>query len=108
MAFKLTNGIFLWYNILMKNIATIDSSGRFVVPKWMRNKFEFTPGQKIELTELENGILISTALPKKREFVKKGQILTIDTGEGSASPSDFDIDKCRDQKINKLIYENWH
>ena len=108
MAFQLTNDILLWYNILMKNIATIDSAGRFVVPKWMRNKFEFIPGQKIKLTEFENGILISAALPKKREFVKKGQILTIDTGGGSASPSDFDIDKYRDQKIDKLIYENWH
>ena len=92
----------------MKNIATIDSAGRFVVPKWMRSKFEFTPGQKIELTEFENGILISPTLPQKREFLKKGQILTINTGDSLGSLSDFDIDKYRDQKIDKLIYENWH
>jgi len=48
----------------MKNIATIDSAGRFVLPKWIRDKFDFNPGQKIKLTETEIGIIIAP-VPQK-------------------------------------------
>jgi|GEM_PF-1345866 len=92
----------------MKTTVTIDSAGRFVVPKWIRAKFELNPGQKIKLIETENGIIISPDLPKNRKFVKKGKILAFDTGGKQASKSDFDIDKFRNQDIDKLIYENWH
>ena len=44
---------------------------------------------------IKNSIVISSVLPRPRKFVKKGRILTIDTGGGQASISDFDIDKHR-------------
>ncbi len=92
----------------MKNITTIDSAGRFVLPKWIRDKFDFNSGQKIKLTETESGIFIAPVLPKKRKYIKNGLILSIDTGSGQASNSDFNIENFREKNINDLIDENWH
>ena len=92
----------------MKNITTIDSAGRFVLPKWIRDKFDFNPGQKIKLIETEIGIVIAPVLPKKRKYIKNGLILSIDTGSGEASNFDFDIENYRKKNINDSIDENWH
>ena len=91
-----------------KTTVTIDPAGRFVLPKWIRSKFDFSAGQKIKLTEIENGIILTPELPKKRSFIKNGRILTIDTGAEKATEIDFNVEKSREQNINKLINENWH
>ena len=110
MSFLLDKWYFFWYNNNMKTktTVTIDSAGRFVLPKWIRTKFDFSTGQKIKLTEIESGIILTPELPDKRNFIKNGCILTIDTGAGKAAESDFNVEKFREQNIDKLINENWH
>jgi hypothetical protein len=49
----------------------------------------------VEIIPLPDGVSIVPELAKRR-FVRRGPLLTIDTGSGIASMDEFDVDRVRD------------
>jgi AbrB family looped-hinge helix DNA binding protein len=91
------NGVFIdkWQFIIhiffiMKETVQIDSAGRLVIPKAFRNRYGFQAGKRIRLIAGDEGVTLVPELPRRR-FIKRGPILTIDTGAGIASEDVFSV-----------------
>jgi AbrB family looped-hinge helix DNA binding protein len=82
----------------MKGTTRIDSAGRLVIPKELRVRFGLGPGQTVRIVARDDGIVIAADRPARR-FVRRGPILTIDTGAGSATLEDFEVDAVRESSL---------
>lgn len=89
----------------MKTITQIDSAGRLVIPKELRKQFGFEAGERVRLIPGADGV---TIVPEQRQhrFVKRGPILTIDTGAGIASMDVFDISPLREDHLTEKSHED--
>jgi AbrB family looped-hinge helix DNA binding protein len=89
----------------MKTITQIDASGRLVIPKELRERYGFEAGQQIRLIPGADGL---TLVPERthRRFIKRGPILTIDTGIGTASLEVFDVSALRRAHLRAKGNEN--
>ena len=90
LAFFLTNGIFLRHCCYMKTITQIDAAGRLVIPKDFRKKYGLEPGQRVRILPGARGVTLEPEHPFRR-FIKRGPILTIDTGAGTGPIDAFDV-----------------
>jgi AbrB family looped-hinge helix DNA binding protein len=89
----------------MKTITRIDSAGRLVIPKELRKRYGFESGQRIRIFPGEAGV---TLVPEhgNRRFIKRGPILTIDTGVETAPMEVFDVSALRKDHLNGKGNEN--
>ena len=83
---------------IMKATTTIDGAGRLVIPKPFRDEHGLKAGQSVCLVDSGEGILIAIE-PAQRRFIKRGRILAIDTGAGTAPLSSFDVSEIREQHL---------
>jgi AbrB family looped-hinge helix DNA binding protein len=86
----------------MRNKTRIDPAGRIVIPKELRQRYGFDTGRAVQIIPLPDGISI---IPEQnpRRFIRRGPILTIDTGTGTVPIEDFDPDWVRDESLNGKI-----
>ena len=52
----------------------------------------------MSIVPLPDGISIVPELAERR-FIRRGPLLSIDTGSGIASLADFDVDRVRDEQL---------
>jgi len=89
----------------MKTITQIDSAGRLLIPKEMRQRFGLESGQRVRLVPGTEGVTLVPERPQRR-FIKRGPILTIDTGGGAAPIDLFDVSKLRENHLKVKAHEN--
>ena len=89
----------------MKTVTQIDSAGRVLIPKEMRQRFGLESGQRVRLVPGSAGVTLVPERPQRR-FVKRGPILTIDTGCGSAPIDIFDVSELRENHLEMKAHEN--
>ena len=79
----------------MRLRSRIDSAGRIVIPKELRTRYGFEKGRAVAIVPLPDGISIVPE-PAEHRFIRRGPLLTIDTGTGIASVGEFHPDRLRD------------
>ena len=91
----------------MKTVTKIDSSGRLVIPKKLRKLYGLESGRRVRLVPGEKGVTLVPERPRRR-FIKRGPILTIDTGAGTAPIDIFDVSALRENHLEEKTDENRH
>jgi AbrB family looped-hinge helix DNA binding protein len=89
----------------MKTNSAIDNAGRIVIPKALRQRYGLEPGQAVRFISHPEGITIAPDHPE-RKFIRRGPLLTIDTGDGPAPLEVFDIQRLRDDHLDAKNDEN--
>ncbi len=77
----------------------MDSAGRIVIPKELRERYGFDRNTPLRIIPLPDGVSI-VAEQHERRFVRIGPILAIDTGCDSANIDEFDIDRLRNNQLD--------
>lgn len=79
---------------------TIDSAGRVVIPKELRKRYGFSGGSSVYIIPLADGVSI---VPERveRRFIRHGPILAIRTGGKTAPLEQFDIERLRDEQLDR-------
>jgi bifunctional DNA-binding transcriptional regulator/antitoxin component of YhaV-PrlF toxin-antitoxin module len=90
---------FKWQAIFMAIKARMDSAGRIVIPKELRERYGFDRGIPLRIIPLPDGVSI-VAEQRERRFIRIGPILAIETGVDSARIDEFDIDRLRDNQLD--------
>jgi AbrB family looped-hinge helix DNA binding protein len=82
----------------MGNFTRIDGAGRIVIPKGLRKRYGMERGTLVQIVPLPDGVSI---VPERRprRFVRRGPILTIDTGAGEATLEQFDVSDPREERL---------
>ena len=70
-----------------------------MIPKELRKRYGLEKGRTVAIVPLPDGISIVPELAERR-FVRRGPLLTIDTGAGIASVEEFDVDRVRDGHLS--------
>lgn len=89
----------------MKEVVQIDSAGRLVIPKELRNRYGFQAGKRIRLIAGDEGVTLVPEFPNRR-LIRRGPILTIDTGSGIASEEVFNVSRLREAHLKEKENEN--
>ena len=78
----------------------IDSAGRVVIPKTLRDRYGIVSGTELEIIADTDGI---TLIPSRAEhrIVRRGRVVAIDTGAGQAPADIFDLDAIRSDVVNR-------
>lgn len=58
-------------------VATIDSAGRIVIPKRLREELHFRPGQKLELSAVDGRLEIEPRATPIRLVEREGQLVAV-------------------------------
>ncbi len=84
----------------MRAKCRIDSAGRLVIPKELRDRYGLNPGSEIDLVPVPDGI---TLIPRRTEHrvVRRGQVVAIDTGAGAAPAEAFDVRSMRTERLDR-------
>jgi len=82
----------------MSPFTRIDGAGRVVIPKDLRKRYGLERGTVVQIVPLPDGVSI---VPERRQrrFVRRGPILTIETGVMEAVLDQFDVDDLRDERL---------
>ena len=72
----------------------IDSAGRLVIPKALRERYGFVAGAEIESFTVPDGITLVPVATGHR-IVRTGRVAAVDTGAGPAPLEIFSIDSLR-------------
>jgi AbrB family looped-hinge helix DNA binding protein len=78
----------------------IDSGGRVVIPKELRQRYGMEKGTVVTIVALPDGVSIVPER-KRRRFVRRGPILSIDTGGAEATAAQFDLDSLREEHLDQ-------
>lgn len=89
----------------MKTVTQIDSAGRLVIPKELRKHYGLESGQRVRLIPGTNGVTVVPERPQRR-FIKRGPLLTIDTGAGTAPIDVFSVSELRENHLKDKAHEN--
>ena len=89
----------------MKETVQIDSAGRLVIPKELRNRYGFQAGKQIRIIAGDEGVTLVPKTPHRR-FIQRGPILIIDTGSGTAHEDVFNVTALREEHLNEKENEN--
>jgi AbrB family looped-hinge helix DNA binding protein len=68
-----------WYDLAM--VTTIDSAGRIVVPKRLRDELGFKPGQELELNAIDGRLEIEHQATPMRLERRGGRLVAVAEGE---------------------------
>lgn len=79
----------------------IDGAGRLVIPKPLRDRYGLDEGSEVEIIAVPDGITLIPARPQRR-IVRRGRVVAIDTGTGTASADEFDVDGARRDRLDRL------
>jgi AbrB family looped-hinge helix DNA binding protein len=79
---------------------TIDSAGRIVIPKKLRERYGLQEGRAVTIIPLPDGVSIVPEISERR-FIRNGPLLSIETGPGVALLSDFDVERIRDEQLDR-------
>lgn len=71
-----------------------------MIPIELRRRYGFESGQKVRIVPSKEGLTLIPDRPKRR-FIKRGPILTIDTGAGIAPLQAFDISDLRENVLKE-------
>ena len=85
----------------MKNKTKVDTAGRIVIPKELRERYGLTPDREVHIIPLPDGISLIPARSKRR-IIRKGRITAIDTGADTATLDLFDVSRLRDEHFNSI------
>ena len=96
---------FLRHCCYMKTITQIDAAGRLVIPKDLRKKYGLEPGQRVRILPGARGVTLEPEHPYRR-FIKRGPILTIDTGAGTVPIDAFDVSVMRENQLDEKSHED--
>jgi AbrB family looped-hinge helix DNA binding protein len=58
-------------------VTTIDSAGRIVVPKPLRDELGFKPGQKLELSAVDGRLEVEHPITPMRLVKRKGRLVAV-------------------------------
>jgi AbrB family looped-hinge helix DNA binding protein len=58
-------------------VTTIDSAGRIVVPKSLREELGFKPGQKLELSAVDGRLEVEHPITPMRLVKRKGRLVAV-------------------------------
>ena len=81
--------------------ARIDRAGRLVIPKPLRDRYGLDEGSEVEIIAVPDGITLIPARPQRR-IVRRGRVVAIDTGTGTALADKFDVDGARRDRLDRL------
>jgi AbrB family looped-hinge helix DNA binding protein len=79
----------------------IDAAGRVVIPKELRKRYGLESGTAVHIVPLPDGVSIIPER-KQRRFLRRGPILSIDTGCAEASLEHFDVDRLREKRLDSV------
>lgn len=85
---------------------TVDNAGRLVIPKRLRERYGLTAGTAVEFVAEAHGVMI-VAAAKHHRRVRRGRIIAIDTGAGTADETDFDVQALRDEHLTRTTEQTW-
>lgn len=80
----------------------MDSAGRIVIPKELRERYGFDRGTPLRIIPLPDGVSI-VAEQRERRFIRIGPVLAIDTGADSSRIDEFDVDRLRDKQMGSKL-----
>jgi AbrB family looped-hinge helix DNA binding protein len=83
----------------METVGKIDSSGRVLIPKELRERYGFSEGAPVRIITLPDGVSI-IAQERERRFIRRGPILCIDTRAETAGLEEFDVDRLRRERLD--------
>ena len=89
----------------MKDVVHIDSVGRLVIPKELRKRYGFESGKRVRIIAGAEGVTLVPEYPRRR-FIKRGPILTIDTGNETAPEGVFNVTELREEHLKEKENEN--
>ncbi|TVR07083.1 MAG: AbrB/MazE/SpoVT family DNA-binding domain-containing protein [Spirochaetaceae bacterium] len=78
----------------MNTKVTVDSAGRLVIPKAIRERYGLKAGTELELVAEGDGIALVPSRVEHR-FVRVGRVVAVDTGAGYAPADVFDVASMR-------------
>ena len=93
---------FQWEAIFMAIKTRMDSAGRIVIPKELRERYGFDRGTPLRIIPLPDGVSI-VAEQRERRFIRIGPVLAIDTGADSSRIDEFDVDRLRDKQLGSKL-----
>ena len=77
----------------------IDAAGRVVIPKELRKRYGLETGTVVHIVPLPDGVSIIPEL-KQRRFIRRGPVLSIDTGVAGATLVQFDVERLREEHLD--------
>ena len=80
----------------------IDSAGRLVIPKALRERYGFEVGAEIEIITIPEGITLVPTITERR-IVRRGRIVAVDTGAGVAQTEMFSVDGVRSGQLDRKV-----
>ncbi|TVR56223.1 MAG: AbrB/MazE/SpoVT family DNA-binding domain-containing protein [Spirochaetaceae bacterium] len=78
----------------------IDSTGRVVIPKALRDRYGLVSGSELELFADPDGITLIPSFVEHR-VVRRGRVVAIDTGAGRAPADIFELDSLRSADLDR-------
>jgi AbrB family looped-hinge helix DNA binding protein len=78
----------------------VDRAGRLVIPKELRDQFGLEAGTEVELIQVPDGITIVPTRSERR-IVRRGRVVAMDTGAGTAPSGAFDTDRVRARQLER-------
>ena len=84
----------------MKTKVTVDSAGRLVIPKALRERYGLKAGTELELVAEADGIALVPSRVEHR-FVRVGRVVAVDTGAGYAPADVFDVASLRSATLDQ-------
>jgi AbrB family looped-hinge helix DNA binding protein len=91
---------FSWYYPAMTH-TKVDSAGRVVIPKELRDRYGLGPGAEIEIVALPDGVALIPKQETERRVVRRGKVVAIDTGAGVAPAEIFDVSPARSESLDR-------
>jgi AbrB family looped-hinge helix DNA binding protein len=79
----------------------VDSAGRIVIPKELRDRYGLGPGREVEIVALPEGVALIPKPEQERRVVHRGKVAAIDTGAGVAPAEVFDVSSVRAQSLDR-------
>jgi len=88
-----------WCDVDMAHSTRIDAAGRVVIPKQPRQRYGLETGTIVTIVPLPDGVSIVPER-RRRRFIRRGPVLSIDTGRAEATAEQFDNDRLREERLD--------